>query len=280
MRPTLVHDSDPAHSKIPVMNLKSLLLSTSYVPDIVLSTMSYMDRNRTKENIPLWWFESSVLFGFAKFLAYDYVTLAQRNSKHPPLEDAVKPLDFTRQCFGNCGDPPILGTLSPCPQVPRMEAFTAGGEAQGGEEEPQASFSLPSSLVSSSVKQGNNLCPAASLGAGRMPGQTVALLQAAQGPGGPTQSLMKGCPSQGPCEYLRALLAVLSLLGPRPFVSPAVTPAPPLLPSTCRIKSPFLGLTLKVPASHPRLSSYCSPSPFALLLSLDAQGDLFPGPSA
>ena len=78
MRPGLVHSLDPSHSKILAMNLKSPLLSTYHAPDIVLiSTMSYMDGLMTKENIPLWWFESSVLFGFAKFLANDYVTLRE-----------------------------------------------------------------------------------------------------------------------------------------------------------------------------------------------------------
>lgn len=68
------------------MNLKSPLLSTYHAPDIVLSTTSYVDGLMTKENIPLWWFESSVLFGFAKFLASDYVTLREiQNTRNTHL---------------------------------------------------------------------------------------------------------------------------------------------------------------------------------------------------
>lgn len=139
---------DPSPSKIPAMNLKSPPWSTCCVPD----TVSWADGNGPKGNIAWWW--STVvrsLFGFAKFLPYDYVTFIQRNSKHPPSWVAAKPGDVMRQCSGS---PPTPGTLGP-----GWRPLTDYGRCPGLRPLP------PSYPVSSSAQWGNYLCPTAIPGA-------------------------------------------------------------------------------------------------------------------
>lgn len=118
------------------------------------------------------------------------------------------------------------------------------------------------------------LCPTASLGAGRVPGQSVPLLQTGQSPGG------RWKPGDG-AAFLRdptALRAILPLRGPLP----SVTSLPPSAHGITSLRGPDIQSPRAVaqaplPSAHPHLAlRFPRPRP-----SLDAlHGLLPPGPSA
>lgn len=86
------------------------------MPDIVLSAMSHMDGNKTKENIPLRWFESSVLFLVLQNFKHVIMSYSCKEIQNARLGNAVRPRDVTRQLFGNCGGPVTPSPGSPGPQ--------------------------------------------------------------------------------------------------------------------------------------------------------------------
>lgn len=138
-------------------------------------------------------------FGFTKFLAYDYVTFIQRNSKHLPCGVALKRGDMRRRCSGNCGASSGTGLAGPLTNGGRHgveeEASSTSGEAQ-----TSGCSSLLSIRLSSS-KWGNILYLTASqvLGGAR----SIAALPQALRALGPTRGLLKGLPFSGALGVLR-----------------------------------------------------------------------------
>lgn len=181
------------------------------------------------------------LFGSAKFPAYDYVTFIQRNAEPRPLGVAAKPGEVTNEvAFRELWQPTYTQHLSP-----------GGRPLTDDGRRPGLRLLPPSHPVSSSVQWGNHVWPIASVRAGRVPGQTVALQAPGQSPGDQRK------PHEVAAFLLRDPLRTSETTagntGP-PRASPRTSAvACSISPSAAHgITSLLVGLTLRVTASWPK----------------------------